>query len=67
MGKSPEYAFAHTGIYVDNPEKTAEKLIAAGVTIAELYKKTPSGDRLGMLRDPFGISIQFIQRPRPMF
>ena len=57
----------HLAFLVEDPEKTAEKLLVAGATIAEPYKKTPAGDRMIMLRDPFGISIQFIKRRSSMF
>ena len=57
----------HLAFLTEDPDATAERLLAAGATVAEAAKTTPAGDRMVMLRDPFGISIQFIRRADPMF
>ena len=57
----------HLAFLVEDPDATAERLLAAGATVAEASKTTAAGDRMVMLRDPFGIRIQFIRRAVPMF
>jgi glyoxylase I family protein len=39
-----------------------DRLLAAGATIARDVVTTPAGDRLVMLRDPWGLAIQLAQR-----
>jgi glyoxylase I family protein len=39
-----------------------ERLLAAGATIARDVVTTASGDRLIMLRDPWGLAIQLVAR-----
>lgn len=57
----------HLAFLVKDPKGTAERLVAAGATVAEEYKITPAGDSMVMLQDPFGISVQIIRRADPMF
>lgn len=57
----------HLAFLAADPQAIADKLIAAGATVADPYKETPAGDRMIMLQDPFGISLQFIRRKEPMF
>lgn len=57
----------HLAFLADDPELVADRLVAAGATVSDAYKVTPSGDRMIMLQDPFGLSIQLIQRSQPMF
>jgi glyoxylase I family protein len=45
---------------------TCRKLIAAGATVASEVTITDSGDELAMLRDPWGVPIQFLKRAEPM-
>ena len=42
-------------------------LCAAGATVAAGPDTTDAGDRLAMLRDPWGVVIQLCQRANPMF
>jgi len=51
---------------VDDVKGTYRKLIAAGATVAGEVTVTGSGDELVMLRDPWGVSIQFLKRADPM-
>lgn len=39
-----------------------DRLLAAGATIARDVVTTPTGDRLVMLRDPWGLAIQLVAR-----
>jgi hypothetical protein len=41
-------------------------LIAADATIAGDVSITPAGDEIAMLRDPWGVPIQFVKRAKPM-
>jgi catechol 2,3-dioxygenase-like lactoylglutathione lyase family enzyme len=47
-------------------EKVAERLLAAGATLAKPLEITPGGDRLIMLRDPWGFPLQLTQRKVPL-
>jgi catechol 2,3-dioxygenase-like lactoylglutathione lyase family enzyme len=55
----------HFAFMVSDIEKTKEKIIAAGAKIVE-DTKTPSGDYVVMMRDPWGLPIQFVCRVQPM-
>ena len=57
----------HLAFLAADPRDAAEKLCAAGAVVVEPFKITDAGDRMVMLKDPFGISIQFVRRARPMF
>jgi len=56
----------HIAFMVDDVEKTRRRLVAAGATIATDITVTDSGDKLVMLRDPWGVPIQFLKRAEPM-
>ena len=67
----PDYASMdpltlHIAFMVDDVKGTCRKLIAAGATVATEITVTDSGDELAMLRDPWGVSIQFLKRAKPM-
>lgn len=67
----PDYASMdpltlHIAFMVDDVEGTCRKLVAAGATIASEITITDSGDKLAMLRDPWGVPIQFLKRAEPM-
>jgi glyoxylase I family protein len=56
----------HLAFMVPDIDAMKKKLVAAGATVVEDITKTPSGDQVLMLRDPWGLSIQFAQRVKPM-
>jgi len=67
----PDYASMnpltlHIAFMVDDVEGTYRKLVAAGATVATEITITDSGDKLVMLRDPWGVPIQFLKRAKPM-
>ena len=67
----PNYAsmdplLLHIAFMVDDVKGIREKLIAAGATAVGEVTITPAGDELAMLRDPWGVAIQFVKRARPM-
>ena len=56
----------HIAFMVDDVEGTCRKLVAAGATVYSEATITDSGDKLAMLRDPWGVPIQFLKRADPM-
>ena len=56
----------HLAFMVDDIAAIKKKLVAGGATIVEDITKTPSGDQVLMLRDPWSLPIQFVQRVKPM-
>jgi len=67
----PNYAamdplLLHVAFMVDDVDAVRQKLLAAGATPAGEVTTTPAGDRLAMLRDPWGLAIQFCRRADPM-
>jgi catechol 2,3-dioxygenase-like lactoylglutathione lyase family enzyme len=69
--KLPDYRnqdplIAHIAFKADDLAGTRDRLIAAGATLAADIAKTIDGDELVMLRDPWGLPIQFVKRVDPM-
>lgn len=67
----PDYAamhplLLHIAFVVTDTPRECERLLRAGCTVAEETVTTPAGDRLTMLRDPFGLALQLVQRATPM-
>ena len=56
----------HIAFMVDDVKAITKKLISAGATIAVEMKTTEAGDELIILRDPWGVPIQFLKRAKPM-
>ena len=56
----------HIAFMVDDVKAIMKKLMAAGATIAVDINTTPAGDELVILRDPWGVPIQFLKRAKPM-
>jgi glyoxylase I family protein len=56
----------HIAFMVDDVKGTCRKLIAAGATVATDAFTTESGDEIAILRDPWGVPIQFLKRAEPM-
>jgi catechol 2,3-dioxygenase-like lactoylglutathione lyase family enzyme len=56
----------HISFMVDDVKGIREKLITAGATPVGDVSVTSSGDELAMLRDPWGVAIQFVKRTEPM-
>ncbi len=52
----------HLAFKVNNVELVKEKLVAAGADLVDDIAKSKSGDKVLVLRDPWGFPIQFIQR-----
>jgi glyoxylase I family protein len=67
----PDYAsmdplILHVAFLVDDVEAIRSKLLAAGATPTDEITTTPAGDKITILRDPWGLAIQFIHRANPM-
>lgn len=67
----PDYAsmdplLVHVAFVSDDPAADRDRLVAAGATIAEDLVRTPAGDELVMLRDPWGVALQLARRVQPM-
>lgn len=56
----------HLAFWADDVRATRERLLAAGATAEGEVVETPAGDQLTMLRDPWGIPIQFVKRAAKM-
>jgi catechol 2,3-dioxygenase-like lactoylglutathione lyase family enzyme len=56
----------HVAFMVEDVQATKELLMAAGAKVVEDITKTPSGDSILMLRDPWNLPIQFVKRTKPM-
>lgn len=67
----PDYASMnplvfHIAFMADDIAGTCGKLVAAGAEIVEDVTTTPQGDEFAILRDPWGVPIQFVKRAEPM-
>ena len=67
----PDYAamdplLLHVAFSSDDVTGERDRLVAAGATVADDVLTTPAGDEMVMLRDPWGLAIQFITRRDPM-
>ena len=56
----------HLAFSVSDPISARDCLLAAGATIADNLCTLPNGDRLVMLRDPWGFAIQLARRTTPL-
>jgi len=56
----------HLAFSTPNIVETQKKLVDGGATIIDSLRKTVSGDQVLMLRDPWGLPLQFAERVKPM-
>jgi glyoxylase I family protein len=56
----------HLAFMSDNLGATRDALLSAGATVVEDVTTTPVGDKVLMMRDPWGLAIQFVFRVSPM-
>jgi catechol 2,3-dioxygenase-like lactoylglutathione lyase family enzyme len=66
----PDHAAAdplllHLAFVSDNPDADAKRIEAAGASLVERIDKG-DGDLVIMMRDPWGLAIQFCRRAEPM-
>ncbi|MFV0554177.1 MAG: VOC family protein [Mangrovibacterium sp.] len=55
----------HLAFESANPQADAERLMEVGAKLWEVIN-TPSGDMLVMLKDPWGVAIQFCRRAKKL-
>lgn len=56
----------HLAFMTDSMAETREALLKAGATVEEDITRIPTGDEVLMMRDPWGLSLQFVHRAMPM-
>jgi glyoxylase I family protein len=56
----------HVAFAADDPDEVRTRLLAAGATPEGEAATSPLGDRLVMMRDPWGFAIQLVRRKEPM-
>lgn len=56
----------HFAFLTDSINLIESKLVAAGAKLIEKTTETPAGDKVAMLRDPWGMPLQLVQRSIPM-
>ncbi len=56
----------HLAFTVADPIAARDQLLAVGATIADDLQALPNGDRLVMLRDPWGFPLQLVSRAKPL-
>jgi uncharacterized glyoxalase superfamily protein PhnB len=56
----------HLAFMTNDIEAVKEKLLSAGAKVVEDITKTAAGDFVLMMRDPFGMPVQFVKRANPM-
>lgn len=69
--ETPDYASMHHlalhfAYYAEDLEATFERLKAAGATVVQAPTPTDTGDTLAMLRDPWGVCVQLVNRKEKM-
>lgn len=70
-GELPDYASFHPVTFhlayaVEDIEAMQMRLVAAGAKSGGDIEQNVVGDKLAFLRDPWGITIQLVQRTSPM-
>jgi len=60
------YMSLHLAFMSDDLAATRNALLSAGATVAEDVSTTSAGDKVLMMRDPWGLAIQFVVRISPM-
>ena len=56
----------HIAFISRNLTAERDRLLKAGAKVAEDVFTSPAGDQLLMLRDPWGLALQFVKRASPM-
>ncbi|MDA3799952.1 MAG: VOC family protein [Kiritimatiellae bacterium] len=56
----------HIAFVADDIDEQFKKLVAAGATVLSAPETIETGDRLSMLRDPWGVPIQLCKRAQSL-
>ncbi len=72
QGEFPDYANQsiftfHIAFAVENIEDEMARVVAAGAKSDGPPFSMANGDKMGFVRDPWGVCIQFLQRASPLF
>jgi catechol 2,3-dioxygenase-like lactoylglutathione lyase family enzyme len=67
----PDYAdldplVVHIAFSTADVPGTRDRLLAAGAKTASEINRTPAGDEMMFLRDPWGLAIQLVKRAKPL-
>lgn len=67
----PDYAtidplLVHVAFVSDDVAADRDRLVAAGASLVEDVARTPAGDEILMLRDPWSVPLQLVKRAEPM-
>ena len=67
----PDYAamnplLLHVAFLADDVAAARDKLVTAGASVVSDLETLPNGDVILMLRDPWGLAIQFVKRAEAM-
>lgn len=71
LGEFPDYPNMsfftfHIAFAVEDIQGEMDRLLAAGASPTGDILTMPNGDRLGFVRDPWGVCIQILQRKVPL-
>ena len=61
--RSMDPLLVHVAFVSENLPADRDRLVAAGATVVDDVVKTPAGDELMMLRDPWGLALQLASEP----
>ncbi len=64
--RSMDPLLLHVAFLSSAPAADRERLVAAGAKVVEDVTTAPNGDKLVMLRDPWGLAVQLVKRAKPM-
>lgn len=72
LGELPDYPNMsiytfHIAFAVDDIAGECDRLLTAGATSASDMITMGNGDKMRFVRDPWGVTIQFLQRATPLF
>lgn len=56
----------HVAFMVEDVDSVRARLINAGAMPVGEVISTPEGDRIAVVRDPWGLALQFVKRAKPM-
>jgi uncharacterized glyoxalase superfamily protein PhnB len=56
----------HVAFLTDDMPATLDRLVQAGASPKSSMRVSDTGDRVAMLRDPWGLPLQLITRAQPM-
>lgn len=56
----------HLALVSQDVDKDVERLVAAGARLHGEIATSAAGDRMAMVKDPWGFTLQLVQRQKPM-